>query len=64
MDEDPSREIRGTVRDWPATLISIAVLVWLAYWLDDQMPPVLLYALPLVGAIAWPIRRGVFTRDR
>lgn len=64
MDEDTPREIRGTVRDWPATLISIAVLVWLAYWLDDQMPPPLLYALPLVGIVAWPIRRGVFTRGR
>lgn len=64
MDEGPSREIRGTVRDWPASLIFIGALVWMAYWLDDATPPPLLYAIPLVGAVSWPLRRGTFTRNR
>lgn len=62
MDEDTSREIRGTMRDWPAALVSISALAWMAYLLDDRTPSPLLYALVLVGAVAWPIRRGVFRR--
>lgn len=65
MERDESAtDTRGTWRDWPAAVVFVGVVIWVAIAISGRTPTVAVYVLLAFGGIAWLIRRGAFAPRR
>ena len=64
MERDKAPDVRGTVRDWPAWIVFVGVVLWVGIAASGRQPTLLLFLLIAFGAVTWMIRRGVFSPRR
>ena len=62
-DESPT-DTRCTWRDWPAAMVFVGVVIWVAVAAGGGTPTWAVYALLAFGGVAWLIRRGAFSPRR
>ena len=57
-------DVAGTWRDWPAIVLFVVLVIGAAAWLSGGKPPVWMWIVGGVAAIAWVVRAGALTPRR